>query len=255
MLTLRTLILAAVATAAFAADAEAKQTRYVGIHPIGADVFCYIEFPHIHVHAPAKADVLYREHDDAHFFVGDPVAYGYDGPKHAYYGHHPIAVDVIVHEDELDGDEVEYCYLDGPHYHHYTPPPSLKFVAKGGVYYFAGDFPEVYVEAKPRFAKINAVYRPIVYTRPVVVSAPPPEYHGPVVEVVAAPAVVVTPTPVVEGHITGPAVHGHLEVAIPVPTVEVTVPGVVIVEDHHHVKYKKVHKKHKKHKKWKRRWK
>jgi hypothetical protein len=230
--------------------ASAKQVRYVGVHPIAADVgggFCYIEVPHIHVYTPAKAEVLYREHDGGHFFVGDPVPYGYEGPKHAYYGPHPIPVDVVLEESELDGDEIEYCYLDGPHYHYYTPSAQLKFKVKGGVSFFVGDLPPAYVEAKPRYAKINVVYRPLRYERPVVVEAPPPEYHGPVVtvdvapvvveepeiEVVAPEAVVVAPAPVVgvEGHVVGPAVHGHVEVGVAIPTVEVHVPGAVVVEE------------------------
>jgi hypothetical protein len=63
---------------------------------------------------------------------------------------------------------------------------------------------------------------------------------------------------VVETHVRGPAVHGHLEVSVPVPTLEVTLPGVVVVEEHHHHEKVKVrkhkHGKHKKHKKWKGRW-
>lgn len=258
------LVAAAAMTIALAGRAEAKkQVKYVGVHPIAADAgggFCYLEVPHVHVYTPAKAEVLYREHDGGHFFVGDPVPYGYDGPKHAYYGPHPVHVDVLVDESELDGDEIEYCYLDGPHYHYYTPPPSLKFTVKGGVYYFAGDYPEIYVEEKPRYAKINVIYKPLKYTRPVVVEAPPPEYHGPVVDVhvytpavVVEPAVVepviVEPAPAVVGggvHVTGPAVHGHVEVGIAVPSVEVHVPG-VIVEEHvvvHEHKHKKRKWKH-----------
>src|SRR5262245_25696445 len=102
-----------VALASAEGTASAKQVRYVGVHPIATEVgggFCYIEVPHIHVYTPAKSDVLYREHDGGHFFVDDPVPYGYEGPKHAYYGAHPIPVDVVLDERELDGDEVEYCY-------------------------------------------------------------------------------------------------------------------------------------------------
>jgi hypothetical protein len=258
---IHSLILGAALAAFLGATAEAKQTKYVGVHPISSGQgggFCYLEVPHVHVYVPAKSEVLYREHDGGHFFVGDPVPYGYDGPKHGYYGHHPVPVDVILEENELDGDEVEYCYLDGPHYHHYVPAASTPFVMKGGVYFFSGELPQVYVEAKPRLAKINVVYKPLRYARPVVVEAPPPEYRGPVVEVVAAPVepVIVAPAPVRgEVHVGAPpVVQGHLEVNIPVPTVEVHVPGVVVEErvHVHEVKVKKHKHKHKgKHKKWK----
>src|SRR5262245_24567539 len=108
-------LLTAAAIMTAAAPAQAKQVQYVGTHPIVADAgggYCYIEAPHVHVWAPARAELTYRQHDGAYFFVGDPVAHGFDGPKHAYYGHHPVAVDVVVGEEELDGDEVEYCYLE-----------------------------------------------------------------------------------------------------------------------------------------------
>lgn len=226
---------------AWAGTAEAKkQVRYVGPHPITLEAsakhtFCYIEVPHVHVYTPQK-DVLYREHDGANHFVGDPVAFGYDGPKHTYYGHHPIAVDVVLGEQELDGDEVEVCYLDGPHYHSFAPAAELKFEAKGGVHFFVGDMPAEYKKEKVKLAKINAVYKPIQYSRPVVVVDPPPTYHG---------EVWVTPV-AADVHVVGPAVRAGVEVHVPVPSIEVHVPGVVI-DTHVHHKHK-----HKKHGKWKR---
>ena len=67
------------------------QVRFSGIHPIpkteGGGI-CYIEGPHVHIYAANKLE--YRTHGDDHVFVGDPVAYGYDGPKYAYKGPHPI---------------------------------------------------------------------------------------------------------------------------------------------------------------------
>jgi hypothetical protein len=151
-----------------AAKAEAHQVRYEGPHPIPAEVgggYCQIDFPHVHVFEPQRPDVLYRNHDGGYAFVGDPVPYGYEGPKHAYYGPHPL-------QDER-GD-VEYCYIDGPHYHALPPPVTVaaSFKLKGGVYFYDGHFPQVYYDARPRYARINAVYRPLVYTRPVVVAGP-----------------------------------------------------------------------------------
>ena len=70
------------------------QVRFAGIHPIpkgeGGGI-CYIEGPHVHIYAANKLE--YRTHGDDHVFVGDPVAYGYDGPKYAYKGPHPIHVE------------------------------------------------------------------------------------------------------------------------------------------------------------------
>ena len=79
------------------AVAGRKQTRYIGIHPIPkaeGGGFCNIEGPHVHVFAANKLE--YRDHRGANYFVGDPVAYGYDGPRHSYKGHHPIHVDVVL---------------------------------------------------------------------------------------------------------------------------------------------------------------
>ena len=94
-------------------------------------------------------------------FVGDPTAYGYKGPKHAYKGNHPVHVDVVVGDNVPD---VEYCYLDGPHYHAFQPPAG-ELTLSGGVYFYTGKPPKAYYDAKPRMVAINAVYAPIVYER------------------------------------------------------------------------------------------
>lgn len=151
-----------------AGSAEANQVRYEGMHPVPSEYgggFCEIDFPHVHVFEPQRPDVLYRAHDHGYAFVGDPVPYGYQGPKHAFYGPHPM-------QDEA-GD-VEYCYLEGPHYHSLPPPATVatNFRLKGGVYFYSGHFPQTYYEAKPRYARINLVYRPLDYPRPVVIAGP-----------------------------------------------------------------------------------
>src|SRR5262249_17096487 len=87
-----------------AAEARAEQVMYMGPHPLGAspsDGYCFIEVPHVHVTAPPpKVRVLYQVNHGEYDFVGDPVPFGYEGPKYAYYGHHPVRVDY---------------YDDGPH--------------------------------------------------------------------------------------------------------------------------------------------
>src|ERR1044071_907743 len=126
----RYLLPLALAVASFATpDAQAdhrKQVRYVGIHPIPKEYgggTCYIEYPHVHVYMVPDAKVHYRDHGGALYFVGDPVAYGYDGPRYAYNGPHPIRVDAVVGDDDPD---TEYCYITGPHYHAYAPPPMIS---------------------------------------------------------------------------------------------------------------------------------
>jgi hypothetical protein len=252
-------VLAAVALLAGAARPAAagpKQFRYVGIHPVprgDGGGLCHIQGPHVHVYAPTDVKVQYRDHDGWNYFVGDPVAYGWDGPKHAYYGHHPVPVDVIVGDDHED---VEYCYLEGPHYHAWAPPAGLQLELRGGAYWYVGDFPRAYVEARPVYDPIDVVYQPIVYPRPAVeVSVAPARWYGAVVvapAVVAAPRVMVPPghAHVPPGHVRGgvgvdvfvPAPSLRVEVAV--PTVQLGIGGGVIVHDHHHdggrhkVKYK-----------------
>jgi hypothetical protein len=230
-----------------ASRAEAKQFHFDGPHPVDDKYgggFCYIEGPHIHIYDAHDPDALYRVHDDNYVFVGDPVAHGYEGPKNAFYGPHPIP--------GPDGDE--WCYIEGPHYHVYAAPPEAHFTVKNGVNFYVGELPQAYVVAKPRYTRINTIYRPMHYARPVFVEAPPPEYHGPIVDVeagvvvpsvpsatvvVGSPqpvgAVIVpsTPTPVI-----GAGIDIHAGISVGVPTVVVPAPvviapaPVVVVHDH-----------------------
>jgi hypothetical protein len=189
------IVLAASGTARAAGP---HQVRYVGIHPIPkveGTGLCYIEVPHVHVYAVAPADkVQYRDYQGSNFFVGDPVAYGYDGPKVAYKGHHPVQVDAVVAADVEVAAEpaVVFCYLDGPHYHAFAPVEGPDFKLAGGAYFYVGTPPPVYVEARPAMVEINAIYTPLVYARPVVVVAAPVGWIGARVDVVA-PAAVVAP--------------------------------------------------------------
>lgn len=250
-------IAAAVAfLAAGAASAHAKHVKFSGQHPIPEAVdgkFCYIEWPHVHVYEPEHPKVLYRVHDDHYHFVGDPVAFGYDGPKHSYYGHHPVVIDPSIHVDvDVDVEPVtEYCYLDGPHYHHHPPPAGITFELKGGAYWYIGKYPPHYHKHKKRYDPIDVVYEPIVYVRPEVVVEAPAGYIGPIVDVhVDAPAVVVEkPAAAVRA---GAGVRAGLEVHVPVPTIEIGigVSGGVHHHHHGHVKHKHKHRKHKKHGKW-----
>lgn len=231
---MRTYIIALLAllTVAGGAAADKKQYRYVGIHPIpkasGGGV-CHIEVPHVHVYAPIDVKVQFRDHDGWNYFVGDPVAYGWDGPKTTYYGHHPVPVDVIVGDDDPD---TEYCYIEGPHYHAWAPPPELKVELRGGAYWYVGTFPKAYVEAKPIYDPIDVVYQPIHYDRPVIaVDVAPPGWYG---AVVVAPAVV-APTVVVPAR---PRVEAGVEIHVPAPTLRVEfgvgIGGGVIVGGHRH---------------------
>jgi len=182
----------------------AKQIAYVGVHPIPVEAgggFCDIEGPHVHIYRPEHADELYRVVGGSYLFIGDPVPFGYDGPRHAYHGRHPIPVDELVSRDHAEHDGTVYCYLDGPHYHIYTPPSALSFVERGNAYWYTGAWTPSYQHDAPRYQKINLLYEPLTYARPVVTAAAPVGYHVPVIEVAVhapAPVVVRHPTRVVE---------------------------------------------------------
>lgn len=243
LLVLALTLLVAIGTAA----ADKKQYRYVGIHPIPKSMgggICHIQFPHVHIYPAMDAKVEFRDHDGWQYFAGDPVAYGWDGPKYAYYGHHPIPVGVVVGDDRED---TEYCYIDGPHYHAWAPPPALQLELRGGAYWYVGDFPQAYVDARPVYDPIDLVYAPMVYDRPAIeVSVAPPHWYG---AVVVAPAAVVVPPPVFippghggvpPGHVRGGVGVGvfvpapSLQLELGVPTVQIGIGGGVIVRERGH---------------------
>jgi len=220
--------LAALVLLALPAVAGPKQVRYVGIHPLpkseGGGI-CYIEGPHVHVFDADK--IQYRDHRGSNYFVGDPVAYGYDGERYAYKGHHPIHVAAVVGDD--DPDDV-YCYINGPHFHYFAPPEGPDFRLAGGAYFYVGEPPHAYVEARPAMMRINTVYQPLVYDRPVVTVDAPIGWIGARAEFVAPVAVVAPAAGVVVAPIGGVRVDAH----IPVPSVHVDVgvgvPGVIVHE-------------------------
>lgn len=248
------LVLVALALLAVpAAAGSGKQVRYVGIHPVpkaAGGGMCYIEGPHVHVYDADK--IQYRDHRGANYFVGDPVAYGYDGERYAYKGHHPIHVSAVLDDDDPDD---EYCYIDGPHYHYFAPPEGPEFRVAGGAYFYVGDPPRVYVDARPALTRINAIYQPLVYDRPVITVDAPVGWIGaraelaaPVVVAPAARAVVVPPAAgiSVEAHIPTPSLHVDIGIGAPAVIVHER-PAVivrerpVIIEERARYKYKYKH--------------
>ena len=249
------------ASPAFADHKFGRQVRFAGIHPIPKNEgggICYIEGPHVHIYAANKLE--YRAHGDDHVFVGDPVAYGYDGPKYAYKGPHPIHVEAVVGGDP----DVEYCYIEGPHYHYFEPPDGDDFKLAGNAYFYVGTPAPVMVQARPQYVGINAYYRPFVYTRPVVEVEAPDGWIGARADFVTPGVVVETPGAVVvdhRGEVVGPAVgvEAGVHVAVPMPSIAIGVgvnvggpavivhdrPGAVIIHDEGHGKFK--HGKFKRH--------
>jgi len=158
------LIVGLFALTAFATAASAHQVEYVSQHPVPHKFgggFCYINVPHTHNYFPEDAR-MYREARGQHYFVGDPAPFGYDGPRYSYYGAHP------VFEAEMRFGHPVFCYIKGPHFHWYQPPPQAHFELSGGAYWYVGTFPPAYYAERPRYAVINEVYAPMPYTRPMV---------------------------------------------------------------------------------------
>jgi hypothetical protein len=119
---------------------------------------------------------MYRQVDGQYYFVGDPAPFDYEGPRHAFYGPHPIV------EANVQFGHPEYCYLQGPHYHWYEPPPQASFELRGGAYWYTGTYEPVYYDERPRYVVVNEAYAPIVYTRPVVdVTLAPAAFHGEII--------------------------------------------------------------------------
>jgi hypothetical protein len=245
------IVLAAAALQPASADRRGKQVRYLGIHPVprsDGGGLCYIEGPHVHIFAANKLE--YRDHRSYNTFVGDPVAYGYDGPRHAYRGHHPIRIDAYVGDDEED---LEFCYLDGPHYHSFEPAGVIEadFKVSGDAYFYVAEPPRAYIDARPAMIKVNAVYTPIAYTRPVIEVEPPSGWIG---VRFGAPAVVVEerPTTVVTPGVRA-GVRLGAEVHVPMPSLSVNIgigsPGVIVRDRPVYIRERS--RGHGKHKKWK----
>ena len=130
----------------------------------------------MHLYAPGNATLNYRDHRGYYYFVGDPVAFGWDGVTYTYVGHHPIDVGAVV--GPIDGTievDPELCFLDGPHYHTFAPAPAMvdEFEVAGGAYFFVGDPPAAYEAERPELVEVNELYTPIAYDRPVVTVEPP----------------------------------------------------------------------------------
>ena len=224
-------ILPALVLVALAAPAEARHFRFLGPHPIAAKYgggYCYIEAPHMHVYGPDRP-TLYQQVGDDFVFTGDPTPFGYEGERHAFYGHHPIPVE--------GASEPVFCVIDGPHFHAFAAPPTADYKMKDGVAFYVTPIPPAFV--RPAHVRVvNAEYRPYASFRPTVEVAPPPEWHGevyvagPSVEVrapgveVQAPGVFVPPPPHVSVEVAAPGVF-----VPPPPRVAVTVgvPGAVVV--------------------------
>jgi hypothetical protein len=215
----RTMVpLVVAALVALVGEAEARPVHFLGPHPIPraqGGGYCYIDAPHLHAFGPDHV-ALYQQVGDEYVFTGDPTPFGYDGEKHVFYGHHPMV--------GVPGQPV-HCYIEGPHFHAFAPPPTPDYRIQNNVAFYVG--PELVV--KPARVKlVNAEYRPFVALRPTVSVVPPPEWRGQVYTpsvALAAPGVIVAPPPSVSVEVGAPRVY-----VAPQPPVVVGAPGVVVVQ-------------------------
>ena len=194
------------------ATSDARPTHFLGPHPVAAKYgggFCLIEAPHLHVYPPDHPD-LYQRVGDQVVFTADPTPFGYEGDKHAFYGHHPVVT--------VDGEPV-ICYIDGPHYHAFAAPDVPDYETRKGVAFYVGAFPPAYPKLRVARARaVNAEYRPYVALRPTIEVTPPERWQG---EVWVAPPVV---------GVVGPGVVvGAPGVGFAGPSVEVSSPGITVV--------------------------
>ena len=187
------------------ATAEARAVHYRSQHPLPRKIghgFCYINVPHVHDFGPSDPR-LYREVNGEYYFVGDPAPFDYEGPRYSFYGPHPVV------DAEVQFGQPVYCYLNGPHFHSYQPPPQAQFEFKGGAYWYVGNYDPVYYQDRPRYVAVNAAYQPIVYTRPVVdVTVAPPAFHG---------EIVVGGYPRGQAVVGGPVVSAGVTIGVPPP--------------------------------------
>lgn len=151
-------------------------TKYRGIHPLAphGGQFCYVEAAHVHGRAPSDMRVYRTLPDQQNVFVGDDVALGYDGAKHAYFGPHPLA------NAALPSNEKFYCYIRSAHYHAEPPPASPSFVMKDGVAWYVGEFGPEFEREKHNLWINDSGALPTYEPPKATLADAPPGYHLPV---------------------------------------------------------------------------
>ncbi len=198
--------------------ADARPVHFVGGHPIAAKYgggYCLIDAPHMHVYSPDHQN-LYQHVGDQFVFTADPTPFGYEGEKHPFYGHHPVAT--------VEGEPV-FCYLDGPHFHPFEVPDGPAYETRKGIAFYMGPFPPTYAKLRPARARVvNAEYRPYVALRPTIEVSPPEQWQG---EVWVAPPSVAVNAPGVAVSAPGVVVNAP-GVFVNPPSVTVNAPGVYV---------------------------
>lgn len=167
-------IVTALIMLAYAPRASAARVWYSGPHPIDKKLLkgmCYIPGSHVHTYTPVKP-LLFVKAGRHHHFIGDPVQYEIEAPKHAYYGHHPL---FWIGKGKRGKS---YCYITGPHHHWFKPPKRMKFKRKGNVHWYVGGHPGWYVKTHPRAMALRTHYHGIGIPLPEVSVAAPVGFVG-----------------------------------------------------------------------------
>jgi len=166
------LLIAAASTPAFAKGV----TKYRGIHPLPphGGQFCYLALPHVHAKSPSDMRVYRTLPDQQNVFVGDDLALGYEGEKHAYFGPHPLSTPA------LPSTETFYCYIRGPHYHSSAPAAGPSFVLKDGVAWYVGAFGPEFEREKHNLWINDSGALPTYQAPKATLADAPPGYHLPV---------------------------------------------------------------------------
>lgn len=223
------------APAPYVPPPQEERARFLGAHPIAARLgggYCYIDVPHVHPYGPDHP-ALYQRVGEDYLFVGDPVPFGYEGPKTVYYGHHPVIV-----AGEVAPPRPVYCSLRGPHYHDYPPPQAPGYQVQNNVVFYVGPLDPEYARVRPQLEQaLDAEYRPYVAQRPQVTVTPPSGWAGEVwvvppapslgavVTPPAPPAVVVAPPAAPRVHVVAPAAPRVHLVAPAAPSIHVVAPS------------------------------
>jgi len=109
------------------ATAAAQTASYHGPHPIDLDGHWHLEdAPHEHAELVVGTRP-FGEADGQRIFLGDPIAFGWDGEVWTFRGAHP-----------LPGGVPGYCGLPGDHRHAFAPEGRFRRSSAGAHVYTGG---------------------------------------------------------------------------------------------------------------------
>ncbi len=146
------LLASAVVLASLAPGLASAQARYRGPHPVDLDGHWHLEDAE-HVHdGLSVGEAPFGVVDEVRVFLGDPLAYGYDGEVWTYTQAHP-----------LPGGLNGYCGVTQPHRHPFAPDGRYRRERSGGYAYVGG----------MRGGRAMAVPSRLTPRTPVIAPAPP----------------------------------------------------------------------------------